>query len=158
LHGWIAQQVTETEETARKAASLCGCHPPAPFWTFRDGDEPTDGRILVADDPHPDTKRKLGRRWNGSYEGLFTAEHIVRHDPAAVLRRCAADRKILDLHRPVDCKAFGCDCRNKCATCDWTESQEEGREPYWGYPDPHVYPCPTARHLAEGYGWKEAER
>lgn len=25
------------------------------------------------------------------------AGHIVRHDPAAVLRRCAADRKILDL-------------------------------------------------------------
>jgi hypothetical protein len=27
------------------------------------------------------------------------AEHIARHDPAAVLRRCAADREIVDLYR-----------------------------------------------------------
>ncbi|MFF4834072.1 DUF6221 family protein [Streptomyces sp. NPDC001315] len=98
LHGWITQQIDATETTARKAAALCGCHPPAPSWSFRDGDEPTDGRILIVNDPHPTLKRKIGRRWNSSYEGLFMAEHIVRHDPDAVLRRCEADRRILARH------------------------------------------------------------
>lgn len=99
LHGWITQQIDETERLARHAAALCGCHPPAPAWSFRDGDGPTDGRILIVDEPHPTLKRKIGRRWNGSYEGLFMAEHIVHNDPAAVLRRCEADRKILARHR-----------------------------------------------------------
>ena len=99
LHGWIIQQIDEAERLAHRAAELCGCHPPAPSWSFRDGDEPTDGRILIVDDPHPDLKRKIGRRWNGSYEGLFMAEHIAHHDPAAVLRRCTADRRILARHR-----------------------------------------------------------
>jgi hypothetical protein len=97
LHDWITQQIDHTETAARKAAELCGCHPPSPHWTF--GDETTDGRILVVDEPHPGTKRKIGRRWNGSYEGMSMAEHVVRHDPAAVLRRCEADRRILTRHR-----------------------------------------------------------
>lgn len=29
------------------------------------------------------------------------ADHIVHHDPAAILRRCAADRELLDLHEHV---------------------------------------------------------
>ncbi|WP_318205359.1 DUF6221 family protein [Streptomyces sp. SCL15-4] len=112
LHGWITQQIEETERLARRAAELCGCHPAAPSWIF--GDETTDGRILVADDPHPDLKRKIGRRWNRSYEGLFMAEHIVHHDPAAALRRCEADRRILarhqldpDVHYEPACKGCG---------------------------------------------------
>lgn len=112
LHGWITQQIDATEQAARKAAELCGCHPPAPSWEF--DDEATDGRIRIIGEPHPTLKRKIGRRWNGSYEGMFMAEHIVRHDPAAVLRRCAADRKILarhhldpDVHWTPACKGCG---------------------------------------------------
>ncbi|MEU5596670.1 DUF6221 family protein [Streptomyces sp. NPDC020298] len=96
---WLREAMDAAGLAARKAAELCGCHPAAPLWTF--GDETTDGRILVVDDPHPGIKRKIGRRWNGSYEGVFMAEHVVRHDPAAVLRRITADRKQLDLHAPV---------------------------------------------------------
>jgi hypothetical protein len=115
VHGWITQQIDEVERLARRAAELCGCHPPAPSWSFRDGDEPTDGRILVVDDPHPDMKRKISRKkWNGSYDGLFMAEHIVANDPASVLRRCAAARKILarhclnpDVHYEPACKGCG---------------------------------------------------
>lgn len=83
----------EEAAAAHKAAALCGCHPPALSWVF--GDEETDGRILVADDPHPGVKRKLARRWSGSYEGLFAAEHIVRHDPARVLAEVEAKRELL---------------------------------------------------------------
>lgn len=93
LTTFINARLDEDEQTARRGAEVCGCHPAAPVWAF--GDETTDGRILVVDDPHPSIKRKLGRRWNGSYEGLFAAEHIARHDPARVLRQVAAGRGLL---------------------------------------------------------------
>jgi hypothetical protein len=145
LRGWITQQITAVEDTARKAAALCGCHPPAPSWSFRDGDEPTDGRILVVDEPHPGLKRKINRRWNGSYEGLFMAEHIVRHDPAAVLRRCAADRKILDRHN-VDLSSA--DDRLYATAC-------HGCGTYGDCDDPvtdNINDCPELLDLADGYG------
>lgn len=133
LHEWITQRIDERERLAHRAAELCGCHPPAPSWSFRDGDEPTDGRILIADDPHPTLRRRISRKkWNGSYDGLFMAEHIVTWDPAAVLGRCEADRKSLALHQP-----------------------EPGQHPdFCGY-DKHELPCPGLRVLAESYGWKE---
>ncbi|WP_158997216.1 DUF6221 family protein [Streptomyces aureus] len=128
---WLRDVMDAAELAAQKAAEVCGCHPPAPSWSFRDGDEPTDGRILVVDDPHPRPKRKIGRRWNTSYEGLFMAQHIVRHDPAAVLRRIAADRMMLaDLER--------------ITKGDYIDDGE----------------LPLAEHvirrLAEGYGWPTA--
>jgi hypothetical protein len=95
LIAFLRARLDEDEQAARKAASLCGCHPDAPSWLF--GDDATDGRILVADDPHPQVKRRLRRRWNGSYDGLFMAEHIVRHDPAHVLRKVEAGRKLIEL-------------------------------------------------------------
>lgn len=95
LAQWLREQLDADEDAAHKAAELCGCHPPAPSWSFHDGDGPTDGRILVVGEPHPTIKRKLGRRWNGSYDGLFMAGHIVRHDPAQVLRDVEADRQLL---------------------------------------------------------------
>lgn len=84
-------------------------------------------------------------------EGSPTEEqqaHIVRHSPAAVLRRIDRDRKILAAHphttravNPVDglqSAGFGCE------TChDW-DGVPEGRG--W---------CDTVRLLAEGYGWTE---
>ena len=96
LPAFLHDRYNEDEEAARKAAEVCGCHTPAPAWDF--ADEETDGRIVVVDDPHPQLKRKLGRRWNGSYEGLFTAEHIARHDPARVLREVDAKRHLLQMH------------------------------------------------------------
>ena len=58
-------------------------------------------------------------------------EHIMFHDPRAVLRRCAADRKALALHRP-----------------------EPGQHPdFCGY-DKHELPCPGLCLLAEAYGWE----
>lgn len=148
LHGWITQQIDEAERLARRAAALCGCHPPAPSWSFRDGDEPGDGRILVVDEPHPGLKRKIGRRWSTSYEGLFMAEHIVRHDPAAVLRRCAADRKILREHQPRP-DGTGFPDSMHCRTC----SQDGGD----GYQYLVPYPCPTVLAVADGYGHTEEQ-
>ncbi|MFI9824435.1 DUF6221 family protein [Streptomyces sp. NPDC052013] len=99
---WLGEQLDADEQAARKAANVCGCHPLAASWAFRDGDEPTDGRILVVDDPHPQRKRKISRRWNATYDGLFMAEHIVRHDPARVLREVEAKRRILTAYENYD--------------------------------------------------------
>jgi hypothetical protein len=149
LHGWITQQIDDRERLARRAAALCGCHPSAPVWSFHDGDEPTDGRILVVDDPHPSLRRRISRKWSTTYEGLFMAEHIVANDPHAVLRRCAADRKILAEHRP---QGGGYPSHYACEGCGYDGSY---------CPEPntdHVNDCPTLLALAEGYGLTEEQR
>ncbi|MFD8899824.1 DUF6221 family protein [Streptomyces ardesiacus] len=152
---WLETAITAREEAARKAAVVCGCHPPVPAWSFRDGDGPTDGRILVVDDPHPGVKRKISRRWNGSYEGLFMAQHVVLHDPESVLRRCAADRKLLKLHQavPDHGRYSEPECPDDC------DGQHTGPpvcmacRDYAG--DPLQAPCQTLLAVAEGYGWTE---
>lgn len=67
--------------------------------------------------------------------------HIVHNDPQAVLRRCAADRKILELHNdPV--RGFS---TLQCATCVGSWATEEGED----------WPCGTLRALAAAYGITE---
>ena len=70
--------------------------------------------------------------------GKFMADN----DPAAVLRRIAADRKMLDLHAPVTVE-YEDDSPTTlaCRTCG----------SHFEYPT--RWPCTTLRLLAEGYGW-----
>lgn len=140
IRAWLDTAIALREQTARQAR-------PGPWrpggigefgWTVHTG-----AGTVEADD---------------SDQGMADCRHIALHDPESVLRRCAADRKLLELHRPVPCGQFGCDCDQKCATCDWTQSQETGRRPVWGECDQHAYPCPTVRAIAEGYGWTGGER
>lgn len=72
-----------------------------------------------------------GGRWGGEasvFDSTEDALHIAHNDPAAVLRRCKADREIVDLHGPTR-RTGVCQC------CDWVS-----------------YPCHTLRALALGYG------
>lgn len=143
LHGWITQQIDEREHLAHRAAELCGCHPPALSWSFRDGDEPGDGRILVVDDPHPTLRRRISRKWSTTYEGLFMAQHIVANDPDAVLRRCAADRRILARHRLAPDAYWA-----EAAMCDGC-----GTEGEMDYPrTENLNDCPELLDLAHAYG------
>jgi hypothetical protein len=135
LEEFLRARLDEDERLADRAASLCGCHPSAPSWTFKDGDGPTDGRILIADDPHPNIKRKLSRRWNNTYEGLFAAEHIARHDPARVLAEVEVKRRIIDLHG-----GDGHEC------IEHTDEQGDLLDAFT--PE---HPCPTLRLLARPY-------
>ncbi|MEU9615885.1 DUF6221 family protein [Streptomyces sp. NPDC048209] len=75
---------------------------------------------------------------------------IALHQPASVLRRCAADRKLIDLHRPQVTGAGFPDIQ-ECRTCS-ADSLGDGYQ----YLVPA--PCPTLLALAEGHGWTEGER
>lgn len=77
LHGWITQQIDRREDLAKRAANY--------------------GRL---DWPQPATAVvDIGEDWPLTTEAGPIAELISEHDPAAVLRRCAADRRILARHR-----------------------------------------------------------
>ena len=62
----------------------------------------------------------------------------VLHDPESVLRRCAADRKLLELHggRGHACPAF-----------DYDGDLDEFARFY------NHEACPVVQHLADSYGW-----
>ena len=92
------------------------------------------------------------------FEGQTEAgvEHFALHAPESILRRCAADRKILAMHQPVEGVGFDPDdddtpgaygtVSSACSCC--------------GTPDEYAarFPCGTVRAIAEGYGWTEGER
>jgi hypothetical protein len=126
LHGWITQQIDQREDLAKRAA-----HYGRPDW------------------PQPCTAAvDTGEDWPITTEAGPIAEHIAVHDPAAVIRRCAADRKILEHHAPVGngypshyaCEGCGMD-GGDCA--DWNTE--------------HINDCPTLLALAEGYGITEEQ-
>lgn len=56
-------------------------------------------RAAVGDSVFDGTGIVTGPRWSVAMLST-SAWHIAHHDPAAVLRRCAADRKILDMWKP----------------------------------------------------------
>jgi hypothetical protein len=66
--------------------------------------------------------------------------------PAAVIRRCAADRKILEHHAP----AGGNWEPHACTGC--------GDDSEYGALVTHTNDCPTLQALAEGYGLTEEQR
>ena len=117
LHGWITQQIDQAQRIAEAARGHGEgrWHHETGYHSGRVTDE--RGETVVYDEGAPLEEE---------------AAHIAMHDPAAVLRRCEADRKTLALHQP-----------------------EPGQHPdFCGY-DKHELPCPSLRLLAEAYGWEE---
>ena len=128
LHGWITQQVDRVEEVAKAAT-------PGP-WTaethhHRRTNEPVYYEV------HP--VAELEGNGDGGVTSEADAEHIALHNPAAVLRRCGADRKIL-----ADHTALGFDGSIHCDGC--------GVDYESGPLVENVNDCPTLLALAEGYG------
>lgn len=75
---------------------------------------------------------------------------IALHDATEVLRRCAADRKLIALHQPD---------RWDCVVCAHPETMEEDSEGNGEWTRSSFdFPCPTLLALAEGYGWTEDGR
>ncbi len=90
---FLTARLDERQKAAEAAAKVCGCHPAAGSWSLTDDE--SGGHIATDDDPHPEERRQLGRRWNRSYNDLFAARHIALNDPAAVLADVASKRRIL---------------------------------------------------------------
>lgn len=133
LHGWITQQIGRAESDVRAAEKESGRAWRSQWDERSDAFRIVDGSgILVADQLQP------------SAAGLVTA-----HDPAAVLRRCVADRKILAEHCP---QGSGYPSHYACEGCGHDASY---------CPEPiteHTNDCPTLLALAEGYGLTDEQR
>ncbi|MFE4915901.1 DUF6221 family protein [Streptomyces sp. NPDC056652] len=81
--------------------------------------------------------------WDETRNAWNNAEHIALNDPESVLRRCAADRKLLELHGN---RCHSCPAKGEAGYLDeWTQ---------FDYDDT----CPVVLLLAEGYGWTEGEQ
>ncbi|HEX3778614.1 MAG TPA: DUF6221 family protein [Pseudonocardiaceae bacterium] len=88
--------------------------------------------------PEFHTPYEQDKHWRGlQTDGTEMAEHIADNDPADVLRGCAADRKILNLHLPHRAGGYV-----DCLTC---------RVPYVPEDEAEAWPCDTIRALAERY-------
>ncbi|MFF4848762.1 DUF6221 family protein [Streptomyces sp. NPDC001194] len=121
LHGWISQAVTKREALARRASKVTG------RWVYAlELQRVRDGDYVVAN--------------TGSAYGW----HIEANDPAAVLRRCAADRKILEVHA----YSGGSYEPYACAGCGHDDM---------GALVEHCNDCETLQALAEGYGITDEE-
>jgi hypothetical protein len=145
LHRWVAQQITEREQLANLISA--GGYEPDEWraepsrsgrWTQivayeRTLGEPPEAAVRADD-------QAVALVQTGRNEHLL----ITLNDPAAVLRRCAADRKILEHHEP---NTHGIDVY-ACTGC--------GSDDY-GWNVDHTNDCPTLLALAEGYGLTEEQ-
>lgn len=142
LHGWITQQIDDVEQLARLISP--GGYEPDEWrtqpsrsgrWAEIVAYSRTIGEPLEAaerEDSQPVAMAQTGRN-----EHLL----IAMHDPAAVLRRCAADRKILTIHEPIGGACDGC-----------------GFDQEYGHEVENINDCPTLLALAEGYGLTDDQR
>lgn len=95
-------------------------------------------------------RERMARGLQDSYDGLVAslssppltqmllAPHLAANDPAAVLARCAVDRRILEEHETIRARYAGSTIEDDpcCKTCS-------------GYgDDPGEYPCATVALLA----------
>ena len=151
LHEWIGQRIAEREQLAELISP--GGYAPDEWriepsrsgrWTqivaySRTNIEPPEAAVRESDQP-------VALVQTGRNEHLL----IAMHGPAAVSRRCAADRKILAEHKPREggwydwyaCEGCGYDGADYCS------------EPMTS----HINDCLTLLALAEGYGLTEEQR
>lgn len=137
LHEWIEGEIERREQAARAATEgpWSAEHPKA-----RWGDDP-EARLIG--------RGKVLGVLSSDYNGHLNADHIELNGPDVVLRRCAADRKILAAH-PYTTRVInpGYGKRSAgfgCETChDW-DGVPEGRGN-----------CDTILALAEAYGLEPA--
>ncbi|WP_331746681.1 DUF6221 family protein [Streptomyces sp. NBC_00842] len=90
--------------------------------------------IYSADDPYK------ALVYNEVHPSKDRSVHIALNDPESVLRRCAAERKLIELHGR---QMHSCPAEDETGYLDeWTQFD-------------HGDTCPVVLLLAEGYGWTE---
>lgn len=127
LHSWITQQIDKTQRIAEAARGQGEgrWHHETGYHSGRVTDE--RGETVVYDEGAP----------------LEEAAHIALHDPAMVLRRCEADRRILARHR-LNPDAYWVEAA-MCEGC--------GTEGEMGYPvTENLNDCPELLDLAYAHG------
>lgn len=136
LRTWISQQIDKAEAVARAAT-------PGP-WITPDHDDQI-GMLEVRTAHEADIMI-------GYVADVATADahHIALNDPAAVLRRCTADRKILARHN-VDIRRA--DDRLYATACDGCGTYGDCDDPVTD----NLNDCPELLDLAEGLGLTAAQ-
>lgn len=144
LHGWITQQVDDREQLA-ELISPGGYAPDE--WRIEPSRSGRWVEIVAYSRTNIEPAEAASREQAVALTQTGRNEHllIAMHDPASVLRRCAADRKILAEHVPaVDSwDPYAC---TGCGSDDY------------GWNVDHTNDCPTLLALAEGYGLTEEQR
>lgn len=106
----------------------------------REALEPTGPTVDVTVNGQPQLPTGNTNRTAYSAE---TLRYLVAQQPDAVLRRCAADRKILTEHAAADFTAYG---DQLCRRCTVNNDASDALHDWM------IWPCPTLLALAEGYG------
>ena len=134
---WLDAAIGRREDAARDAARAYG-----PKWV-----RPVDTDVVrvTGEDPGDGI-------WFQALSDEI-AEHVVYNSPESVLRRCAADRKLLASHQPMagigyepdddDTPGAYGDIARACSSCGTVNEYAVH------------FPCHVVRTLAEGYGWVE---
>jgi hypothetical protein len=136
---WLDRAITEREAVAREACDggegrwhngWC------PDGELEEGE--TDSGCGVSDERDRTVVYDEGR------PNKAQSIHIAANDPESVLRRCAADRKLIAQHGPWNprdraCRGCGLDNHDEQITADYAD-------------------CPVLNAIAEGYGWTGGER
>lgn len=143
---WLDDAIRHREAWAEQAAAVKG-----PFWSAQSLGSGRRTVFYVGGSSDAKIVRMDSR--------LVTAEdqavtpHIALNDPASVLRRCAADRKVMALHN-VPAVVFpnsgARDDDRRCVGCGFDSHEEPLVD--------DVNDCLTLHALAEGYGWPGGER
>ncbi|UJV42076.1 hypothetical protein CVT30_21480 [Streptomyces sp. AMCC400023] len=145
MHGWITQQIDDREQLA--ALISPGGYAPDE-WRIEPSRSGRWVEIVAYSRTNIEPPEAASREQAVALTQTGRNEHllIAMHDPASVLRRCAADRKILEHHAPAgtECDPYAC---NGC-----------GVDSEYGHEVDHTNDCPTLQALAEGYGLTEEQR
>jgi hypothetical protein len=139
LHAWITQQVDRAETTARDAGGS------AWHWEHSIGDMCNDPTCPYGELATEDTVLMQVHGYDVT-EPWQGAAHIELNDPAAILRRCEADRRILARHR-LDPDAASTPRAAACDGCGYEWVQD--------YCDPvtdNLNDCPELLDLAHAHG------
>ncbi|MDX3531949.1 DUF6221 family protein [Streptomyces sp. ID05-39B] len=139
---WLDRAITVREQSAQTSIEqatvyLAGAEPSS-VSVWRVVERPATGTFVATCD-----------QWGRVAEVVPTyggahAEHIALNDPDSVLRRCAADRKLISQHGPCS------DTDRGCKGCGFDNQEESMVDDYNS--------CPVLIAIAEGYGWTRGER
>ena len=132
--------ITAREKTARSAAVSFMGVPDGGTWVQR-RDSHRGGYMISS--PRGEERGAVDESVAFAFNES-AATFITLNDPTSILRRCAADRKLIAEHGPFSANDLGC----KGCGLDGHEDLITGY-----YED-----CPVLCVLAEGYGWTEGER